>query len=300
MRLSCWPSVSAAVLALVLTPLDLRAQAVSAPAESTKVQAVSAPAESTKVQTVSAPAESLTKAQMAHFLRTAKVVAHRSIPKGVTRPVRVTLSDGMLTHDAAFSFVEQRAPAMRLANGKMEFNFVDSYTYSIAAYRIAELIGMDDMIPVTVERQWDGREGALSWWIDAKWDEASRLKEQAEPPDSDGWNRQKHRMRVFTTLLADTDRNQGNVLITADWKLWIIDFTRAFRRTPELLEPQGLTRCERGLLASLRALKREDVEAATKRYLRKSDIDALMARRDAIVALFDRRIAELGEPSVLY
>lgn len=276
MRVSCWPSASAVVLALVLAPLDVRAQAVAA------------------------PADSLTKAQMAHFLSTAKVVAHRSIPKGVTRPVRVTLSDGTLTHDAAFSFVEQRSPAMRLANGKMEFNFVDSYTYSIAAYRVAELIGMDDMIPVTVERQWDDRTGALSWWIDAKWDEASRLKEQAQPPDPDSWNRQKHRMRVFTTLLADTDRNQGNVLITSDWKLWIIDFTRAFRKAPTLLEPQGLTRCERGLLAALRALKREDVEAATRRYLRRSDIDALMARRDAIVALFDRRVAELGEASVLY
>ena len=67
--------------------------------------------------------------------------------------------------------------------------------------------------------------------MDARWDEGQRLKQHAEPPDAEAWNQQMHRMRVFTALVADTDRNLGNVLISADWKLWMIDFTRAFRRT---------------------------------------------------------------------
>jgi len=41
-------------------------------------------------------------------------------------------------------------------------------------------------------------------------------------------------MRVFSQLVYDTDRNLGNVLISEDWHLWMIDFTRAFRNNPWL------------------------------------------------------------------
>ena len=43
----------------------------------------------------------------------------------------------------------------------------------------------------------------------------------------------------------------------------MIDFTRAFRSTRKLLAPENLTRCDRRLLAALRALKQDEVEAAT-------------------------------------
>jgi len=36
---------------------------------------------------------------------------------------------------------------------------VDSYKYNIAAYALAELLGMEDMLPVYVERKWEGKYG---------------------------------------------------------------------------------------------------------------------------------------------
>jgi len=244
-------------------------------------------------------ADALTKEQKAEFLRSAKVVDDRNLPKGITRPVRLTLTDGSLTHDAAFSSVEERVPVMRFRTGRTELDFVDSYRYSIAAYRLAELLGLDDMVPVTVERAWDGRRGSLSWWIDAKWDEEQRIKQKLRPPDRIAWTRQICRMRVFAQLLADSDRNQGNMLITADWKVWIIDFTRAFRRTRELPQPEELTRCDRELLERLRALTKEQVKAVTKPYIGGAEIDPLMDRRDVIVARFDELIAQRGEAVVI-
>jgi hypothetical protein len=248
-----------------------------------------------------APAEraELTALEKAHFLRTARIVASRGLPKGITRPVRVTLTDGQLTHDAAFSSIEERVAIMRFKSGRTELDFVDSYQYSIAAYRLAELLGLDDMMPVTVEREWDGRKGALSWWIHAKWDEQERLKQKAQPPDRIAWTRQLCRMRVFAQLVADTDRNLGNVLIGEDWRLWMIDFTRAFRRTHDLPNPAHLTRCDRELLARLRALSRGQVEEATAPYLGGAEIEALLARRDLIVGRFDQLVAERGETTVL-
>ena len=94
-------------------------------------------------------------------------------------------------------------------------------------YRLARLLGLEDLVPVSVERR--GRDGALTWWIDAKWDESERKAQPVRPPDVAAWSGQLYRMVVFSELIYDTDRNDGNILYTKDWRLWVIDFTRAFR-----------------------------------------------------------------------
>ena len=190
---------------------------------------------------------------------------------------------------------------MRFERGRTELDFVDSYKYTLAAYGLAGLLGLADMMPVTVERKWDGDTGALSWWIDdVQFDEGERLKRRVSPPDRENWNRQMYRMRVFSQLVSDTDRNVGNVLVGRDWKLWMIDFTRAFRNNTQLLAPGDLTRCDRTLLAAVRALTKASVTEATRPYLEPRQVDALMARRDRIVQLIEKAIAEHGESAVLY
>jgi hypothetical protein len=275
-----WIPVSLVLLGLSVAPAGARRQGSAPPA---------APA-----------AAPLTKAEMEHFLATAKIIHEKGIAKGVTAPVRVTLSDGTFQHDAAFSTVDERRSVMTFANGRTEVDFVDTYKYSLAAYKVAELLGLDNMMPVTVERSWNMKSGSLSWWVDARWDEGQRLKQHLEPPDAEAWNRQMHRMRVFTALVADTDRNLGNVLISAEWKLWMIDFTRAFRRTHTLIAPENLTRCDRQLLAALRGLKQDELETSTKPYLNRADVQSILFRRDAIVALIQKHVAEKGEALVLY
>lgn len=76
---------------------------------------------------------------MREFLLNAKVVQSTPIGKGVTHPWRLTLSDGTMTHDAAFETVDERLMTKRFDNGKAEMNFVDSYHYNIAACQIAEM-----------------------------------------------------------------------------------------------------------------------------------------------------------------
>jgi hypothetical protein len=245
-------------------------------------------------------AVALTREQMRDYLATAKILKGKQTPRGVTRPSRVTLSDGTLTHDGAFSSVDERKSIERFASGKVELDFVDSYKYTLAAYRVAELVGLDHMMPVHVEREWQGDKGALSWWIDAVMDEGDRLKKKVQPPRPEEWNQQMYRMRVFAQLVADSDRNVGNLLIDAEWKAWMIDFTRAFRRSKTVLAPADLAKCDRELLQKLRTLTAEQVAAATKPYVGPPEIAALMARRDQIVGIFDKLVAEKGESQVLY
>ena len=155
-------------------------------------------------------------------------------------------------------------------------------------------------MPVHVERTWDGQKGALVWWVDAQMDEGDRIKKKVQVPNPASWNEQMYRMRVFSQLVADTDRNVGNILIDADWNLWMIDFTRAFRRTRTVLAPADLKKCDRRLLEKLRTLTAEQVTAVTRPYLGGAEIEPLMARRDQIVALFEKLVAEQGDAQVLY
>jgi hypothetical protein len=272
------------LLALLATPAHGGQAGATAPA---------APAGQT-----AAPA--LSRDQIRRFLETAPIIKGKDTVKGVTRPMRVTLSDGTLTHDAAFSTVDEYKNVERFEGGRVELDFVDSYKFTLAAYKVAELVGLDHMMPVHVEREWRGKKGALAWWVDATMDEGERLKSKVQVPNPAAWNEQMYRMRVFMQLVADTDRNVGNILIDADWKLWMIDFTRAFCRTRSVLSDKDLKKCDRELLAKLRALTAEQVAAATKPYLTKADIAPLMARRDQIVKLFDALAARNGEAQVLY
>jgi hypothetical protein len=242
----------------------------------------------------------LTKEQIKQFLQTAEVIKSKSSPKGVTHPSRLTLSNGAITHDASFQTIDEHKPQMKLESGATEIDFVDSYKYNIAAYRLAELLGLDDMLPVYVEREWQGKTGSLSWWLPVKMDEAERFEKKLEPPDPDKWNKQMYRVRVFDELVYDTDPNLTNVLIGEDWTVWRIDFSRAFRKSKDLRAPKNLVKCDRQLLEKLKELKADELVEKTKRYLTKGEVNGVMARRDKIVATFQTLISERGETEVLY
>ena len=47
-------------------------------------------------------------------------------------------------------------------------------------------------------------------------------------------------------------------------------------------------------------LTKEQVAASTKPFIGGAEVDALMARRDAIVALIGKQVAARGEAQVLY
>ena len=90
------------------------------------------------------------------------------------------------------------------------------------------------------------------------------------------------------------------MLIDKDWKIWLIDYTRAFRIQGELLKPEGLTMIDGKLLASMRAMTPATVKAAMGDTLTKREQRALLERRDKIVQLFDEKIATQGTEAIVY
>ncbi len=244
-------------------------------------------------QTAAPPRLSLE--QKEKFLESARVVSTRGAKKGVTGTVRVTLTDGEITHDASVQRIDEEKAKFEGAR-TTEMNFRDTYKFNIAAYRLARLMGLGHMVPPSVERKFEGTNAAWTWWVeDVQLDEGDRLKKKIDAPDKDAWARQFHIMKVFDQLIANTDCNVQNILYDKDWRIWMIDHSRAFRTRTELLDPKAMERCDAQLLANLERLKEDEVRAELGTWLRNQEVKGLLMRRNRIVAHF-----EGGDPSRIY
>jgi hypothetical protein len=242
----------------------------------------------------------LTLQEMERFLMQAEIVATRSSKKGVTNARRVTLFDGRVRHDAQVQDVDIALPIFDVGPKHTEVNFKDTYRYNIAGYRLSRLLGLDN-VPMSVERKVAGKPVAMTWWIDdVMLDEGGRQKKKTAGPNPSRTASQLHILRVFDELIQNRDRNAGNLLWTSDWKMWMIDHTRGFRLGKGLLKPEQLERVERDLFQKMRELTASDLAGVMETILTKEEITALLARRDAIVKLFDARIAQRGEAAVLF
>jgi hypothetical protein len=234
------------------------------------------------------------------YLLKAQVVKRKPAPGGITGSERATLRQGTVEHDAHIQCHDEYKSAMALSSGT-ELDFRDSYKNNVAAYRLDRMLGLR-MVPVTVVRNIDQKPGSFTWWVDhVKMDEKKRYQEKIASPDADAWNHQIFVVRVFDQLIYNVDRNLGNLLIDEDWRVWMIDHTRAFKVFKDLKDPKNLgDHCERKLLAALRGLEAGRLKAEMKDLLSPPQIEGLLGRRDRIVAYYDAKIAALGEDKVLY
>jgi hypothetical protein len=227
-------------------------------------------------------------ADIEQFLLKANVVRTRSAGKGITGSLRATLSDGVLTHDAHIQTVDESKREFRTDQGT-EFNFRDSWSFNVAAYKLDRLIGLR-LVPVSVERRFRTTVAAFTWWVDdVQMDEGERLKKKLNSPDPQGWNEEMQLVRLFDQLIYNIDRNLGNLVITKDWTIWAIDHTRAFRTSPTLKSPGNVARCDRQVFDRLKALDRETLRRELSSHLQTWEIDAILKRRDAIVAIIEKK-----------
>jgi hypothetical protein len=250
--------------------------------------------------TTAAARPAFTAAEMENFLLHADITATIKVSKGVTKARQVRMSDGRVTHDAQVQDVDISLPIFEVDPKHTEVNFKDSYRYNVAAYRLSLLLGLDN-VPMSVDRVVDHKPSAVTWWLDdVMMEEGDRLKKKSYGPQPVRTLGQLSVLRVFDELIQNRDRNAGNLMWTNDWKMWMIDHTRAFRLGKDLLNPKVIERCERTMLEKMRGLNASQLAEVMGKSLTKDEITALLARRDAIVKLLDARIAQFGEDKILF
>ena len=175
--------------------------------------------------------------------------------------------------------------------------FVDSYLSELAAYELSRLLGLP-AVPATTQRKIT-KVGAIQLWIEGATTEADRLRQDIEPPDAEWFQQQLDMLRLFDNLIANTDRNPGNIIIGRDWRIWYIDHTRSFAGFTELRDPERLVRCERGVWERLQSISDAELRRTVVPYARRY-VDELVKRRQLVVDHLRQRIEESGEAAVLF
>jgi len=235
------------------------------------------------------------------FLRTAKVVHKRGLDYGITGSEQYTLSDGTMTHKAVWKTIDEfKRGVTQLEGGGLIVDFADSWKNEVASYELDKLIGLD-LVPPTVERTFGRTAGSLQMWVEGAMTEADRKQKKIEPPDPRAWNEQMYKVRLLHQLSYNTDsHNIRNVLIDPSFRVYAIDFSRAFMAYNDLRSPKELTRFSRSVLEALKALDRPSLDAKLGRWLTGPQRDSILKRRDKILALAAQSVGEQGEAAVLY
>jgi hypothetical protein len=235
------------------------------------------------------------------FLKTAEVVKTRALPLGVTHSEQLTLSDGVRTLKATWKTIDERRHGTKsLEGGGLAPEFVDSWKYEVAAYELDKLLGFD-LVPPAVERRLRGKDGALQMWVEGVITEWDRVRRKLRPPNPERWNRQIYCVRVLHALTHNTDyRNLRNELVDPDFRVYAIDFSRAFRVQDFIPTEKDLQRFPRDPLEKMKTLDRPRLDAALGRWLTGPEIAGLLRRRDRLLALLEKRVQEKGEAAVLF
>ncbi len=230
------------------------------------------------------------------FLRTGKVIKKKAIGKGITNPYQLTLTDGTRTFKAVWKTIDtSKFGVTQFQSGGFEVNFRDTYKFEIASYELDKLLGLE-LVPPTVERQLGRETGSVQLWVEGTMTEWERREKKISPPDLESWNRQIYIVRMLHQLTYNSDyANIRNVLVDPSFRVYAIDFSRAFRVHDKLLSEKDLGRFSRSVLDRLRTLERASVVERLGPWLTQLEIDGLLKRRDKILALAKQREAEQGE-----
>jgi len=241
------------------------------------------------------------------YLKNAEIVRSEEIGEGVTKPLKLYLQQGDVQAKACW----------KNPSGLRSGLFQEGWQYEIAVYQLDKLIGLN-MIPPAVEREFNGKPGALIYWVTSEYSLLDLMEKKISIPEAalEHTENMKYLARAWDCLVANDDRTQQNIRYTKDWRVILIDHSQAFRSSKEYAErlvfgrngikktadgkPFLFRRLPRWFAENLRKVDCENIKEAVGSCLTDKEIDAVCKRKVLLLNEIDAMIKESGEAKVLY
>lgn len=229
--------------------------------------------------------DGLSAEEIEAVLSEGEVKSMEDVGTGVTNPQRVTLEHEGIRLDAVFKTEATPTRAVGGLSKRRIVNLADRHDYELAAYRLDRLLGLG-MVPPAVERHIGQRTGTLQYWVEDAMNERQRRKRDVEPDPLCPLEKDYALLELFDRLIYNTDRTQENILYLPNWRVALIDHTRAFRTKlgkPDAVRDVDLAEAP-GFAKRLAQLDRDALNEALAGVLDRRQIRALRNRRDAMLA----------------
>lgn len=238
------------------------------------------------------------------FLAAAEITIERRMAgsEAITNPYKL-----ILEKDGEKSFAVWKNPVGRPKG------YLENWMWEIAAYRLDRFLGLN-MVPVTIERRFQGDRGSLQLWVEDVFPYNDVLKGRIKMPE--GYRGVQvslavYLQRAFDNLICNEDRHANNILITRDWRIILIDHSRSFRTKGRYFNklvfsekggksPGTMAALPAAFIEKLKSLTPEILRRLTDPYLTDEEIAAVLVRRDLILKEIDRLVEKNGKAAVIY
>jgi len=230
----------------------------------------------------------MTDRQLEEYLKKAKIEASSDVRVEDRTVHLLELDLDGLKFRALFLPIDEKPPA-----GKTEADVrMRRYQHEAAAYWLDRRLKLR-MVPVTVVRAIDGKRGALQIWIESAVDRVwveeqkslDKVREELKDEIDKAW--------VLEAVMDVENRaKEGQRILMEDKRVMLSGSTLAFSHSPELREaalPHLRCPINPSLENELRTLTRAELKKALKDYLSDGQIDALLARRDRVLELCEKK-----------
>lgn len=257
------------------------------------------PQEQTWVGDNGEPVSFADEAALLEYLRNADIVDNDKIAVGVTGPRRLVLEQNGVRVKAVFRAVDETHSRVRLPDGSFYQRLRDFSGYEVAAYEIAKMLDMDT-VPPAVSRRVRSDDGTIQIWVEGTMMESERVEKGLRSPDPLSWRKQMQEVLVFDDLIGNIDRNAGNLLIDANWKVWLIDHTRAFQQGSDIKNAARIMYVRQSLFERMKELNADTIRERAGNNLDAKAVNEMMERRDKLVAHIQALVDERGAEAVLW
>ncbi len=227
----------------------------------------------------------MSDAQLEAFLLSADIIDSEPVKSNKKNQFKLKLQKDNKKMYAIFNAADSHPDFENKRSIKNNKSSTNRYHNNIASYILSKILGLE-LVPVTVEREYDGKTGSLQYWFSKSYTVEDMIKNKIGYDGNCSQESQITLMKIFDRLIFNEGRTAKNMLYQKyGWHLWLTNNNQAFRLTT--LKPYDIDWKKNTISTpfrnQLKSLNRKKLQSELRSYLNKKQIDYILKRRNEIL-----------------